>query len=408
MRNVETIDLTEFKTVRKGKRLVAALGDYFLVFIFSFLLFTVCFPIVENLSYTKEIKSSYQLNQDKTVSILRETHLQSFDEKRVSFVPLEEDADSYVLSLIRTSFYHNGMRYYEKKDDLKEEIILQKKDTLSYQVDGVYLLDPISEYFLNFRNDNRSLYQDTGSEGYTRKTLNQELLKLDDVNSDLVPEGFDLSDSFYLSENNANLLSDYYLFQEDNGKTLYQRIVRLYESCIQKGIDEIESGYQPYLKALNGFQKDLYRYSSLIDWSMILCYIFGFIISYVIFPSCYKRGRTISYRFLSLFPLRNDGLDLGWNNYLLKYLLLFIEQFSSVFFLPLLLAKLNVLSMPFLGPISLFQIILFSFLLSLLSIVFLLISKDNQTLSEFASSTYTVDTKRALEVKKVIKGTNSL
>lgn len=55
-----------------------------------------------------------------------------------------------------------------------------------------------------------------------------------------------------------------------------------------------------------------------------------------------------------------------------------------------------------------FQLIIFSFLFSVLSLVFFFISKDNQTLSEFASNTYTVDSTTSIEEKKVIKDMKSL
>ncbi len=407
MRDVRTIDLSNFKTAKKGKRFVCILIDYFLLVIFSFMMFSLADPIYENLSYTKNVKSQYEVKQNETIEILKSTYLEKYDESNYGFIKIEKDADNFILSLIKTSYYENEMTYYEKKDDKKVEVVIEKKDTLSYLEDGVYINCRISQYYLNFRTENKDLYK-SELDILTRKDLNEKYLKLNGDNKDLIPENFDITDSFYLSKDNATKLSDYVNFNDDAGKNLYTRIKNLYVDVIDKGIIEVENNYQPYLDSLTEFKNNLYAYSRGFDLCLIISYLLSFIICYVIFPLCFKRGRTLSYRVNSLFPLRNDNVDLRASNYIIKYLLLFIEQFSCVFFLPLFISKLNVLSMPFVFNITLFQLIIFSFLFSILSIVFFFISKDNQTLSEFASNTYSVDITTSIEQKKVIKDMNSL
>ena len=59
--------------------------------------------------------------------------------------------------------------------------------------------------------------------------------------------------------------------------------------------------------------------------------------------------------------------------------------------MPVLLGKIDLLSCYLFGPVTLFQMILFSFLMIVVSIVFFFISKSNQALSDFASQTITVD-----------------
>ncbi len=408
MRDVTLLDLTDYKTVKKGKRLVSAFLDYFLVVIFSLLFFSAAYPVYEALPITKDIKNSYQERQDDTISILKETHLQSYNDKNVAFDSVEKDGDRFIRSLIKTSFYKNGMKYYEQKDDIKEEVSIQTEDLLGFSKDGVFTNDSIGEYYLHFRNDNLGSYCNNKIQSMTRGDLNHEILKLDQENKDIVVADFDLEETMYLSKESASLLSDYVNFQDESGKELYQRMMNLYKSSIQNGIQEIESSYQPYLDSLEMFRIKLGEYSTGFNVTMMLCYLLSFLICYVFFPLCFKRGRTISYRFNSLFPLRNDGSDLTLFNYLIKYFVLFVEQFSSLFFLALFLGKLQVLSLPFLGSITMFQLLVFSFLISLVSIGFLFISKDNQTLSEFASMSYTVDSRTPNEEKKVIKGNRTL
>lgn len=79
MRDVRTLDLSNFKTAKKGKRFVCVLIDYFLLVIFSFMMFSISNPIYENLSYTKKVKSSYETKQNETIEILKSTYLEKYD-----------------------------------------------------------------------------------------------------------------------------------------------------------------------------------------------------------------------------------------------------------------------------------------------------------------------------------------
>lgn len=408
MKDVTLLDLTDYKTVKKGKRFLCALLDYFLVVIFSLLFFSVSYPIYENLPLTKDIKNSYQERQNETVSILKDTHLQTYNESNVAFDSVEKDGDRYIRCLVKTSFSLNNMKYYEKKDDVKVEVMIAKEDLLDYYENGIFVHDPIGEYYLHFRNLHIDSYSDEGIQSMSRSDLNHRILELDQENQDLVEEGFKMDGTFYLNPELASRLSDYLNFQDESGKETYQRVMSLYKNAIQLGIKEIESSYQPYLDTLKTFQDKLEEYSTGFNVTMILSYLLSFLVCYLLFPLCFKRGRTISYRFNSLFPVRNDGFDLSVINYLIKYFVLFVEQFSSLFFLTLFLGKLQVLSLPFLGAVTMFQLIVFSFLLSLVSIAFLFLSKENQTLSEFASMSYTVDSTTRNEEKKVLRGNQSL
>lgn len=407
MRDVRTLDLSNFKTAKKGKRFVCVLIDYFLLVIFSFMMFSISNPIYENLSYTKKVKSNYETKQNETIEILKSTYLEKYDESNVSFVKIEKDADEFIKTLVKTSFYFENLVYYEEDNNQKVEIKIEEKDTFYYVYNDVYVNDRISQYYLNFRNKNKESYNKK-IEVIEREDLNKNIFKLDGDNKDLVSENFILNNIFWLSSSNALLLSNYINFNDEAGKSLYTRIKNMYVQIIDDGIIEVENYYQPYLDSLSEFKTNLYAYSRGFDLCIIISYLIAFIICYILFPLCFKRGRTLSYKVNSLFPLRNDNLDMRWNNYLIKYLLLFVEQFSGVFFLPLFISKLNVLSMPFIFNITMFQLIIFSFLFSVLSLVFFFISKDNQTLSEFASNTYTVDSTTSIEEKKVIKDMKSL
>lgn len=330
MRDVRTLDLSNFKTAKKGKRFVCVLIDYFLLVIFSFMMFSISNPIYENLSYTKKVKSNYETKQNETIEILKSTYLEKYDESNVSFVKIEKDADEFIKTLVKTSFYFENLVYYEEDNNQKVEIKIEEKDTFYYVYNDVYVNDRISQYYLNFRNKNKESYNKK-IEVIEREDLNKNIFKLDGDNKDLVSENFILNNIFWLSSSNALLLSNYINFNDEAGKSLYTRIKNMYVQIIDDGIIEVENYYQPYLDSLSEFKTNLYAYSRGFDLCIIISYLIAFIICYILFPLCFKRGRTLSYKVNSLFPLRNDNLDMRWNNYLIKYLLLFVEQFSGVF-----------------------------------------------------------------------------
>lgn len=395
--NVKIINLSHYQTVKKGKHVLANLLDYFLVVIFSFALFSLFSPLYQNFGFSLDNQNKYQLAQDETIDILRSTHLQDYDETSGRFLSMQESGRNYIISLLKSSCYINNVEYYENENNTKKVIELTKEDSFSYQDDkGYYVNDNLAYYFISFRNENESSFN-SEIEKYSLSDLNTKLLDLSGSNAGLVKENFDMSSPFTLSSDNCEKVMDYLYFSSSTGATIYSQILNLYLNTAKKGINEIESQYTLYLNSLFNFQKYYYSYTKGYSIVMIICYLLSFLICYLLFPLIFKRGRTISYRFLSLFPLRNDEEDLSAVNYIIKYIFLFLEFFSSIFFLPLFIGKLTLLSSPLFGSITLFQLCAFSFFLSLISIIFSLISKDNQFLSEFASSSYVVDVLRPYE-----------
>ena len=394
---VKIINLSHYQTVKKGKHILANLLDYFLIVIFSFALFSLFSPLYQNFGFSLDNQNKCQLAQDETISILKSTHLQDYDETSGRFLSMQESGRNYIISLVKSSCYRNNIDYYENENNIKKKIELTEEDLFEYKDEnGYYINDNIAYYFISFRSKNESNFN-SEIEKYSLYDLNTKFLDLNGANASLVDENFDVSSSFTLSVENCEKLIDYLYFSSSTGATIYSQILNLYLNTAKKGINEIESHYILYLNSLSNFQKYYYSYTRGYSLVMIICYLLSFLICYVLFPLIFKRGRTISYRFLSLFPLRNDEEDLSASNYIIKYIFLFLEFFSSVFFLPLFIGKLTLLSSPFLGSITLFQLCAFSFFLSIISLIFSLISKDNQFLSEFASSSYVVDILRPYE-----------
>ena len=399
MLNDNILDSSTYKTAKKGRRLVVMLIDYFLVMLVSFSLFALVIqPIFNQLPSTKEVENQYKEKQDLVLDEIVSTHLQKKNSKE-NLVSVSSESKNYIVKLLKFSTTkYSDVDYYELKQGKKEYTEIKTEELLSYQdKDGFYQNDDILFYYLNFRNENKADYV-SEIDMYSLIDVNTKLLKLDSENKTMVSSDFDMNaDVFYLSKENTKILLDYVNYNTESGKELYQKLSYLYRSVIINAISEVEKNYTPYINKMNEFNIVYHKYSSMLGWMLVLAYVIAFLICYVPFQLIFRHGRTIGYRFFSLAMSRTDQMELRVWNVIVKDLVTFIMTFSSIFFMPVLLGKIDLLSCYLFGPVTLFQTILFSFLMIVVSIVFFFISKSNQTLSDFASQTITVDVREKEE-----------
>lgn len=399
MLNDNILDSSTYKTAKKGRRLVVMLIDYFLVLLVSFSLFALVIqPIFNQLPSTKEVEKQYKEKQDLVLDEIVSTHLQKKNSKE-NLVSVSSESKNYIVKLLKFSTTkYSDVDYYELKQGKKEYTEIKTEELLSYQdKDGFYQNDDILYYYLNFRNENKADYV-SEIDTYSLIDVNTKLLKLDNENKTLVCSDFDMNaDVFYLSKENTKILLDYVNYNTESGKELYQKLSYLYRSVIINAISEVEKNYTPYINKMNEFNTVYHKYSSMLGWMLVLAYVIAFLVCYVPFQLIFRHGRTIGYRFFSLAMSRIDQMELRVWNVIVKDLVTFIMTFSSIFFMPVLLGKIDLLSCYLFGPVTLFQTILFSFLMIVVSIVFFFISKSNQTLSDFASQTITVDVREKEE-----------
>ncbi len=399
LNNNNILDSSTYKTAKKGRRLVVMLIDYFLVLLVSFSLFALVIqPIFNQLPSTKEVEKQYKEKQDLVLDEIVSTHLQKKNSKE-NLVSVSSESKNYIVKLLKFSTTkYSDIDYYELKQGKKEYVEIKTEELLSYQdKDGFYQNDDILYYYLNFRNKNKADYV-SEIDTYSLIDVNTKLLKLDNENKSLVSSDFDMNaDVFYLSKENTKILLDYVNYNTESGKELYQKLSYLYRSVIINAISEVEKNYTPYINKMNEFNTVYHKYSSMLGWMLVLAYVIAFLICYVPFQLIFRHGRTIGFRFFSLAMSRTDQMELRAWNVIVKDLVTFIMTFSSIFFMPVLLGKIDLLSCYLFGPVTLFQMILFSFLMIVVSIVFFFISKSNQTLSDFASQTITVDVREKKE-----------
>ncbi len=390
MNSNRNADYSNCVLAKKGRRFGVILIDYFLTVIFSFLFFVaVVQPIYENIPYVTQNEEVYTQKTEELQNIIGETRLQEVSDTG-RLVEIAESADEYALALVKTSYYVNGLEYYEYVDSKKTVIELTEEDTLiNIENDNIryyYTEFKYAESIGDYLVDNAD-YSDNRLEYF-----NTAILKLDSDNADLLVDSFNVAeDVFCLNSEDAQEL---FLYLEDdaNDSTVYERVYDMYGEAVNTGVEEVETLYQIYIDTFAEFEEAFNIYAVGYDIELVIAYVLGFLVTNLLFPLCFGNGKTVGYRFFKLALLRNDNTRVRWTNMLVKDIVLFIIQFSTCLFPPVFLSSYGMLGNTFFLGISMLQLIIFSFLMAVISLVFFFISKDNQTLSEFASGTYTVNT----------------
>lgn len=381
-----SIDFHTYKPPKRGRRLAVIFIDYFSLVIMTFFFFgALCRPVYDNLSLTTSIWERYNDAGEELMNIVKDTHLQ--DEADNRLVPLEESAEQYLSYLLKTSYLENGLTYEEI--DETGQLAVEEINVENTLLAADYKNDSLAYYYLNFRVE-AGLAKD-GENDY--RFLNEEILDLDGSNKDLVNSDFNLNGVFYLNEENSQLLYNAIILEDtaSSSSALVNRLIDIYSTACSRGIGEVENNYQPYIDAYFTFQSEYSKYIVGYDVSLLLAYLLGFLFVDVMFPAIFRNGRTISYKAFSLALADSQPRAIPLYKHIIKDVLSFILQFSAIFFSPLFLGALDMMMVPFLGPLTMLQFIIFTLMLGILSIVYSMISKNRQTLSELATATYTVD-----------------
>lgn len=370
--------------------------DYFILVIFSFSFFVLAVqPILNSNSKVASYQEKAYQESDALGNIVNKTGLQKYDSETHSLYSIASDVPSYLKVLLKTSYYENHLDYYEIQENQRVRVEISEEDTFLGQKKN-----PIYDYVFGYKKENKVGDFLWNGKDYASKEylyVNEGLFDLKGTNKDLINEDFLFEESeFYLKKELCPYLLAYLNYQEEEGqaKEIYDRLSSLYIQTISAEVNEVMEKDADYLLHQERLKENTRLFSLSYLIGLILNYVFSFLIAYLVFPLCFKRGRTIAYRSLSLELCSSDNETPRWYRILIRDLILFLLQFSSLFFTPLLLDRLNLLSVELFSHVTLFRLCFFSFLLSILSLLVLLIQKENMDLSDLASSITVVDHKQ--------------
>lgn len=397
MPNLKTFDQADSDFPSKWKRLGVLIVDFFVGLIFAFLFFgAIGYPTYINLPSANENKANYAENGKKLIQIADESKLQkSKDDEYTSLLSMEETGKLYLINLLKTSCYYNNIPYQVLENNQKVEIQVKLEDTFA-NLDNDFL----SYYFLEYKAlNNIGTYPTDVSYKYY---VNSTILKLDSMNKDLVKEDFDCdSDTFYLNSESTTKLMNYLSFGDTNEPyTFYKRLQSLYQQAASIGIKDIEENYRVYKVAYQKFVESYNSYAKGFIYTVIICYIPGALITFLVFPLCFKKGRTVGYRFFGMKSVNKIWDPISWPMLLIRALVQTIIEFGMTFFIPLFMGQMEFMSVALFGNVTMFMLCMFSLLLSLLSLIFFAINKNDQTISDLASLSYVVSISSDLDRNK--------
>ena len=126
-----------------------------------------------------------------------------------------------------------------------------------------------------------------------------------------------------------------------------------------------------------------------LNLGYILSYFVSFCIAFPIveflFPLAFKKHRTMGIYFFKLGYSTSDDLELSGKNIFLKGLFRFFLQLSAIFLVSFFFSSQTVFFVKYGSFFSFFYVLLFAFLLDLVSLVMSFVSKRHQGVAEICS-----------------------
>lgn len=381
---------------KKSKIFFAILIDYFLIFIGCFALHVgVVTPISTTFPIYKESINGINTGKEELNKIVSSSHLQLFDEKTSRLENIEVTYNRYLTSLVKTSYYLNNEKYPTfdgTSYPLKEVNVEDTFDTPNY------INDNVSFYFKKFKKDNPSLdFYIYENEDYSSKIdeyIYEKIMKLNEldyfVNSqDMNSFTFtaDLNRYNVLKLDNAKLLMNKLIFNDTSSKAneIYTNIYNSYINAIDTGVEEIETKLDTYISTYNSFYHYYMSYVSFSIVSLLISYLLSYVIFEIILVYCFKKKNTIGNRALKLDFATIDEFEPSFKNRFIYNLVIFFTYFSNLFLVSIFTSQYASLLISSSG-FSLLGFIVFSFALDLISLILLIVKKNNQSLSLFASN----------------------
>lgn len=375
----------------KGKIVLSNLADYLVTMLLTlFLYFVVVSQIYTCLPQVKEMKSSLNDSQTSLRNIVSKTHLQT-SKNGEELYSVSEMNNSFLLTYAKTSFYLNDEKFpystkngYEKKDVSVEETFFVKE----------YAKDPLAYYFYIYKQNEPELssYIYDGKDYSSNKDeyffLKASLFEKDIFDGYFETKSNELSSYRQLSFSKASLLTDYLVYGEkgDSAKKVYQTLSSSFQHAQSLFISEVESSLSSYVQENVKFLATYQNLNLGYVLSYFLSYCIAFPINEFLLPVFFKKKRTIGLFFFKLGYSTLDDLELGTKNILLKGLLRFFLQLSSIFFVSFFFSSQSIFFVKYGSFFSFFYVLLFSFLLDIVSIVMALVSKRHQGVAELSSN----------------------
>lgn len=384
-----------------ARRIYSSLLDAFLMVIVSFCLLIVSNAIVGNIpSYANKIEGINSLRIDM-YKIQEETKLFEFktkdngDKDYDNLVSQNDIFEKYILSNVLYSYDLNKEEWdakYVKEND--NPYVIKEQ----YNVESAsYSNDYLAYFFVNYakeNNQNNNLFSLATNETYIShyKTLLKNYSKGAEWK---YYEGEDTLPS--LEMDYAYTLYRYVIFQEggQTGLNAYNFLISQYQGIFEYA-ENILFNSSRYQNVYMQYKEYYASCSKIVSLFSFISYVVTFALCYLLPTLLFKEGQSIGQFAFKAAVINKDGLEVSKGKILLRNLVSFFSFFPIMLFSCYFAGGLNsgwmypLFSINGAG-ISLFNITVILFAVSIANIFFTLIRKDRRSLTELASSTIVID-----------------
>lgn len=372
-------EFKDYEIASRMNKFSAGLVNYFLTAILSFILYLVAaIPICENTPVINQSKIDYNNSYWNLVEIINDTKLQTTYDKRL--LTLDEMGGQYLRKLTFSTFKNQGLEETPlSKVKIKDENVLTlKNDTLAY-------------YFLSFKYDKKIADQ---------VDENKKIIEFYNVfnENELFSRYFDIVSfdtlnlenyQIYLKDEYAKEM-DLYLISSSNvptnkQETIYGDLLELYRYVAKRGINEVETKYEAYIVEQGKYDKAYKTYTEIMSFSMIITFTIVFLILNVGLIFAFKNRVSLGDKVFKIVHVSLDGNKPNWWQITVKKIFEFISFFSGLLFIPIFTNSYGLLGTELIGPINLLSLLVFSLIITILSVLLMLIMPKRQYLSDLAS-----------------------
>lgn len=199
-----------------------------------------------------------------------------------------------------------------------------------------------------------------------------------------------------LKEEMKTHLANYYTVERlAEDINAYQDLANFYKGTHDNAWSEFRA-LEPYASWLSAYMELATSYYLAIGGMHIFSYLLAGMICYYLIPAIKKRGTTVGKKILRIEPKMMDGGDITWPALFLRGS---IEILLGCWAIPLcgfFVYGFDSMTVPFIAAgkfvVQLSVFLIAGFVLSIASLVFALVRKDNRAISDFAAGTWVITT----------------
>ena len=374
---------------KKSKAFLLGFAEFSLTFILTFILFIAAgYPLSFSTNYVKDANVALADKQAKLNEIVLSTKLASKSSEESS--TLDDPSimvRSYIEALTKTSLYVNSLPFRENSNDGKGNVIekeIDKESTL-FNLDN----DPVGYYFYVFKPSHSPIdnyiYDDADYSSKKDEFLYKKAYVYEEENR-FVQIDDSISKYSQISKVEAKILNDYLIYGHEEDKPTYNYYGNAFLRARSVFIEEIETRYTPYMQITASFMEDYHVYVSSLTVAICLSYLLSFIILQVVVPLVSKNKRGVSAYMLKMGYCKDDGGEVGIKEILLRASYNLFSYLSPCFLALYFIGYGELAFMELFGFVSLFYICLMSFIFTIASFIYMMVSSSNRGLGEKLAS----------------------